>query len=375
MNDLFMFDIEEEEVEEVEEMCVDDAMVLDDIGLDHIKNKYKNMKTLKRQNRTDKKRKKREPLQGDIEVLYNKNILLSHSAYKQSVIGFIGKCKSLSRLESSKMDILVCNTANILHHCNLLWNGGLDFLYGDINIQLPKDCNLRIYASIYFVVTQLYGLLSCVNMKELLTDLYQMDKSLEKSRKKGTHKKTKERLFFDNLHRFLTIIRKYDLGGKKYKRAMMRFLTNESQMPRCDIEYMGDSPSTRFYNNLLRSFFDTFPDYVSYKSQCENLIEDAITNVVLEGKGIRLVHMVCIYNLVVVRNLPTDERKRSRKNVDPGLSSMKIHALIENKENISGVLYNNLMDHYMISLDGDIKAIERRKKNFIKCLQKYLKRS
>lgn len=350
----------------------------DDALLDEIETKYKTIKSLKRQSYSGKKRRrvgdKADDEVADDGLVSVNNALISHNIYKQNVTNFLNKCGSFSSLEDEKMEILIVNTANILHHCSLLWNGRLDFIYGDVSLQLPKDCNLRIYASIYFVVTQLYVLLSSINIKDMLMDFYTMDKSTEKGRKKAIYKKTKERVFFDNLHKFLSIIHKYGLGGKKYKRGLSKVLSEDVKLPRQDIHYITDSPSTRFYTNLLRKFFHVNEDFLAYKEQCDMLIEDALTKVVLEGKGVRLVHMVCIYNVIVIRNLPSQERKRTKRGSDNVLSSVRIGGLLDDKENVSGLLFDKLMNHYMVNLDDDSKAMERRKKNFIKCLQKYLKR-
>ena len=371
--DDFFEEEEEEMLGEEEEEEEGEEELLDDDGIDDIKMKYKNMKSFKR----NKKDKKKHPPHDD--YLYNRNILVSHALYKQGVVSFLEKCPSFKGLDSLKSEILVVNTTNILHHCNMLWNGALDSFYGDVDIQLPKDCNLRIYASIYFVVTQVYPLMQSLRLGDILKDFYDLDKSIEKSRKRGEIKKTKEKLFFDNLHRFLVIIHQYDLGGRKYKRICDKFITDVTKIPRCDLLCVNESPATRMYGNLLKHFFELYKEYGVYKIRCTDLVEDALYNVLLEGKGVRLVHMVCIYYVIVISNLPSPERKRGRKSTGGRegvpLSSMRINTLIEDKGNVSGVLYDRLMDHYLTMLEEDTKIVERRRKNFIKCLQKYIRRT
>lgn len=301
--------------------------------------------------------------------IYNASVsnpMNTYNIFKQSVLSFIRKCSSLSEIDAPLSDILVRNCANILHHCNLLWSGQLVILYGSTTVQLPKDCNLRIYSSIYYVVLQIYSLIKDVDIHQMLNEFFLMDKSEGKPVKR---KKGKEAVFFDNIHRFSTIIHRFGLGGVKYLKGLAMIGVEKEKMPRIDLDYPHDSPTIRFYDNLLHKFFSVHKTYNPYKEECMNRIEDAITNVILEGKGIRFVHMVCIYYIIVIQSFP--EKKRTRDGKRDELSTNKLYVLLDDEKE---GLYDKLVSHYTTSLTMDEKVEERKKRNFVKCLYKYIKK-
>lgn len=309
---------------------------------------------------------------------------------------------ALSQLNANQMDLLVKKSACILHHCQLLWNGTMDkFDIQKGTIQLPKDCSIRVYAVIFYIIFLNLQLLVRVNIGNLVKSfaaILKGDKTIP--------------AIMTTIYSFISMIQEYHLGGSFYKELENRLKNDHSSSSEesKDGEYNPMPNIVLMYENWLESFFFIYNEYSYASKHITDLYRTCMSSVALEGKSPRIVQIVTIYfelkfkehilniepfDLVksaYMDKISSNKSSELSSRVLPGepknvfiIRSYRskrgergiyfdINNLISSEDGKeSCILFKRLMDFYMFDIEDNEKAKERRKVVFIKNIQKFIK--
>ena len=293
----------------------------------------------------------------------------AYSHIWQNVDKNIRRIKSLNVLHGDERELLCKNTTNILHHCNIIWSGWLNNqLAKNISIQLPKDCFLRVTATIIYVIQHISSILNKLNLSLVIEECFNLSKW-----------KKKKNNFITGLYHFISIIQEYRLGGKYYERIKESFKTSKANDKIKDLNDPNFSV-VEYYENIMKKFFCVNPEFKAQEEECLRAFKFAMFEVILEGKGPRLTMMVCLFYILKMKPYLNEQQgvvdnknkqKKRVKELKKGKYSKDTK--LDKIFNDNLTFFNQLNELFYFTVDQDIKTKERKKANFINSIQKYIK--
>lgn len=309
----------------------------------------------------------------------------SYSFLWQNVNSYIKNYNEFEKLDQNDLDLLINKTVDILYHCSLIWSGKyIGKKVSGSNIQLPKDCVLRICATIVFVIRSNIELLKKIECIALIRHFFHYCKS-----KKGLQS------FETGIYNFMSLIQEYKLDSIDFSDIKYQDLDKSgNQEDNSSVLNQKEFISTvSTYENLFKVFFLNNDKYLNLESESFELYKNNMYNVVLEGKGPRITMAVSIYFIglkskfnclndfkLFLKNKILDNGNKSEKKSNNSRKKRKINNKINviseiddiNFLEYSTTLFNDLLTYFLGRLNKDNASHNRQKQRFLRCVQKFI---
>lgn len=282
----------------------------------------------------------------------------------QSLENLIRRVKIFDLLTVLQKKNILVNATAILHHSQMLWSGWVKFGDSSVSsIQLPKDCMIRLSATIYYVINDMSDVMLILDFNRVLDELFCISKQ-----------KKKRGVFLNSIFNFISMIQEFNLGGSNYLEVKKIILHENYDYFEENDSLIKDVDVIKMYEKKLRAYFWLNIEYVKHEEECIGLFKRVMHDVVLEGKGPKMAMMVVVFYVtklkdvlkecVFVEKRKNNISKRQRtmkKKIDNNIENAVL-SILENDKNYFNALYS----YFLFNSILDEKVNDRKKINFLK---------